>query len=383
MLAHAQMTSAERRLSLLAIIAGCFGAGVGYGALHPLVALSLDEMDVSRGLIGANAALTNLAILIFGPFVPMVARRVGVVRALLATAVIDLVILALFPTFPNFWVWCVLRFAGGAIGVLWWVVTETWLNLIATDANRTRVFGLYGSALSSGFCLGPFAIAGVGSEGWAPWLIVLAAVALSALPIVLARRLAPELPKHPDAHPLAVLRRAPVLLAAAAAAGAADMAVTALLPLYGLSHGFSEQSAALMLTAFTVGTVMLQVPIGWAADVWSRRGMLLLCALLTVLGAALLPLLIGTGFALWALLVVWGGIVFAIYTVALGLLGERFAPAELAMVNAAFIMAYNTGAGLGPVAAGGLMEAWSPDGMTVVVAVSGLMVLLAAVLRRA
>jgi MFS family permease len=132
-----------------------------------------------------------------------------------------------------------------------------------------------------------------------------------------------------------------------------------------------------------VGTVVLQVPIGWAADVWSRRGMLIVCAALTILGAALLPFAIDAGLVLWALLAVWGGIVFAIYTVALGLLGERFAPAELALVNAAFIMAYNTGAGLGPVTAGALMEAWSPDGMTVVVAASGLMVLLAAFFRRA
>jgi MFS family permease len=130
--------------------------------------------------------------------------------------------------------------------------------------------------------------------------------------------------------------------------------------------------------------VALQVPIGWAADVWSRRGTLLLCALLTLVGAALLPLLIGgAGIALWALLAAWGGIVFAVYTVALGLMGERFAPVELAMVNAAFIMAYNVGAGLGPVAAGGLMEAWSPDGLTVVVAASGLMVLIAGLVRRA
>ncbi len=377
------MSPADRRLGLTAVLAGCFGAGVGFGALNPLIALGLENAGVGRDLIGANIAFGNLAIFLAGPFVPLIARRLGVVPSLVATAAIDVVILILYPSFPIYWVWCVLRFAGGAIGVLWWVVTETWLNLIADDTNRSRVFGLYGTALSLGFAIGPFAIAETGSQGFAPWLVVIAALVVSVVPVIMARRVAPLLPRHADVHPFLVVRRAPLLWIAAAAAGAADMAVTALLPLYGLSHGLSESHAALTLSAVTIGTVLLQLPIAWIADKSDRHRTLMVCAGLVIVGALLLPVAMGAGAIVqWTLLVLWGGVLFSIYTVALGMLGERFRSAEITTANAAFILFYNIGSGAGPLAAGSLMETWRPDGLIVVVAIAGLAVLIAGGIRR-
>ncbi|MSP82665.1 MAG: MFS transporter [Alphaproteobacteria bacterium] len=378
------LSPSERRLGLAAILAGCFGAGVGFGALNPLIALGLENQGVGRDLIGVNITLANLAIFIAGPFVPLIARKLGVIPSLLATGAIDIVILILYPSFPLYWVWCLLRFAGGLIGVLWWVVTETWLNLIANDANRSRVFALYGTALSTGFAIGPLAIAETGSRGFAPWFVVVTAVVISIIPIIMARRVAPILPHHQEVRPFLVVRRAPLLWVAAAAAGAADMTTTALVPLFGLSYGLSEADAALTLTAVTVGTVVLQLPIAWIADKWNRRGTLLACAGATTLGALLLPFAMGAGaLAQWSLLMVWGGVMFSVYTVALGLLGERFRPIELTTANAAFILFYNIGSGTGPLAAGTLMEAWRPEGLVVVVAAAGLAVLIAGSFRRA
>lgn len=384
MAGHLQLSPSERRLGLAAILAGCFGAGVGFGALNPLIALGLEYADVGRDLIGVNTALGNLAVFVAGPFVPAIARRIGVVPSLLATAVVDVGILLLYPTFEVYWVWCVLRFAGGLIGVLWWIVTETWLNLIADEGNRSRVFALYGTALSSGFAMGPVAIAETGTKGYAPWLFIVAMLVVSVVPILLARRVAPALPHHEDVRPLLVVRRVPLLWVAAAAAGAADMAVTALIPLFGLSYGLPEAEAALMLSAVTVGTVALQLPIAWIADKSDRHGTLMACAAATIAGALLLPVAVGAHpLAQWVLLAVWGGVLFSVYTVALGLLGERFRPVELATANAAFILFYNAGSGGGPLVAGALMEAWRPEGLVVVVVAAGLAVLVAGAFRRA
>src|SRR3546814_1512334 len=84
----------------------------------------------------------------------------------------------------------------------------------------------------------------------------------------------------------------------------------------------------------------------WSSDVCSSD------LASSLLGALLLPLVIDAGPLLWVHLFLWGGVLFAIYTVTLGLLGDSFAPAQLATANTALIMFYNIGSASGPIIAG-------------------------------
>ena len=102
-----------------------------------------------------------------------------------------------------------------------------------------------------------------------------------------------------------------------------DAANLGLLPVYGVKKGLSQETAALMLTAFIVGNIVLQFPIGWIADHWSKRGMMSICAIVTAIGSALSPWAFGSWF-IWPVLVVTGAASAGIYTLALAELGERF-----------------------------------------------------------
>ena len=51
----------------------------------------------------------------------------------------------------------------------------------------------------------------------------------------------------------------------------------------------------------------LQMPLGWLADRWSRTGVLLLAGAICIVGPVLLSFVLGTGYLLWPLLVVWRG----------------------------------------------------------------------------
>ncbi len=70
----------------------------------------------------------------------------------------------------------------------------------------------------------------------------------------------------------------------------------------------------------------------------------------------------GGRLALYAVLFVWGGSTGALYTVGLAHLGARFAGADLASANAAFVLLYNVGLVIGPPVAGGGMDALPPHG---------------------
>ena len=81
------------------------------------------------------------------------------------------------------------------------------------------------------------------------------------------------------------------------------------------------------------------------------------------------PFLLGSEPWLWAMMFLWGGVSWGIYTLALGLMGEKFPATELAAANAAFVMMYEVGSVGGPIISGAAMDVWPLFGLPIVVAV--------------
>lgn len=377
-IAISEFGRAERWRSLIAVIASVFGVGVSFGALVPLIALILERRGVDAAVIGLNSAMFPLAVLLFTPYLPHVAARLGTMPSMLLGLAVTVGAVLLLPVLPQLWAWFALRFIIGAGVALHWLVSETWMNLVATERNRGTIMGVYATVLAGGFALGPVLLQVTGIEGWSPFLFAAAAIAASALPLLLGIGLAPPLSAHRGRSMWRMLRLAPVAMAAALAGGLTDAAAFVLLPLYGLRVGFEESTAVLLLTVFTAGNLVLQIPIGWLADRVPRRRVLMGCAGVGVVGAALLPATLGSPALLWALLFIWGGTIFAFYTVGLSLLGQSFPAGQFAAANASFIVLYELGSVTGPVIGGAAMDVMGPHGMLVMVGGAALGFLLVA-----
>lgn len=376
------LSAYDRRLSLAAIIGGGFGTGMGMGSVLPLLTLLMEREGASPLFIGLNAAMFPLAVLCFGAFVPRVARGLGMLPAIyLSIAVFAAVIPLYWAT--DIWLWFPLRFIAGCAGALYWILSETWINLVATDQNRGRVTAIYATVLTAGFTLGTFIVQAVGIDGFTPFAIAFVANFFVLLPMPFVRRLAPDLSEQAPMRFRTAFAKAPLILIAVVMGGCIDMAIIALLPIYGLQSGLDWQSATTLLSIFTAGHMVLQLPLGWIADHTDRFRVLVSIVLLALLGAILLPLLSDTRWPLWILLFVWGGVVFGVYTIALALLGERFPAGELAAANALFVMVYETGSLTGPVLAGGAMDTIGRQGLPLVAGLAAAAFLVAiAVLRR-
>jgi len=232
---------------------------------------------------------------------------------------------------------------------------------------RGSVMGAYAAVLAGGFVVGPVLLQITGTEGWLPILVAVAAIAGSALPLLLGLGLAPSVSAHHGASVMRMLRSAFVVMVAAYAGGLTDSGVFVLLPIYGLRTGFDVPTSILLLTVFTAGNLLLQIPIGWIADRMSRRRVLLGCASVGVAGAALLPFFLKQPLLLWPLLFIWGGTVFAFYPVALSLLGQNVPANQFASANASFIVFYELGSISGPVVGGAAMDILGPQGLPLAV----------------
>lgn len=356
------MTGRSRNRSLVAIIGMIGVVGLVFGLTAPLLNLLLERQGMSGRAIGLNGAMTALGALIFTPFIPSVALRVGPFRLLFATLLATALILLAFKLFDDYRAWFVLRFLMGIAVVVPFLISEIWINQIATPQNRGRMLGIYAACISAGFGSGPLLMQVTGVGGWTPFVVAAALVLVAMGAISLARGDSPYLDPMGHKSPLPYVRAAPLAILAGLMYGAIETGIFGLLPVYGVRSGFGEGMAAAQLTVIAAGNILLQYPVGWLADKTPPRRVLMLCAVTGVLGGALLPAL-KDSVLMWPLLFVWGGTITGMYTVALTMLGQKYTGLALASANAALIVAYNAGAMGGPPLLGQAMDLVDPDGL--------------------
>jgi MFS family permease/uncharacterized membrane protein HdeD (DUF308 family) len=342
--------------TMASLVATAMIFGLTYGLSAPLLALNLTQMGFGKSFVGVNAAMHAVGVLIMAFLLPTLAWRVGpklpIAAALLAAAAI----LALFPVMPSIWLWFPLRIALGAASETMFVMSETWLNQLAEDKNRTLTMAIYTAALSLGFALGPVILAVVGTKGLTPFLIGggIALVALLCVAMPWVRAPAFDRPAHPGMW--RYLRLAPVAIGATLVNAALETAGMSFLPLYAMRVGWGERPATLLLSVLLLGAILLQIPIGWLGDQMDRRRLVIGLGFASAAGALIWPLVIGLPYLAYPMLFIWGGLFVGIYTVMMSMVGSRFQGGDLVSIYAVMSIAWGAGAFLGPSAAGAAMD---------------------------
>ncbi|MEO3385613.1 MFS transporter [Mesorhizobium sp. CAU 1741] len=355
-------------LAIGAVTATVTVFAVAQGLSYPLLSFILERQGHSPTLIGLSAAMSPLGMMIAASMVPSVVKRLGGVATVLTCAGLCATLLFLLGATQNVWLWFPLRFFVGVCVIPLYVLSETWMIALAPARARGRFMGVYTSVISLGFAAGPTTLVLVGSQGWPPFLVGICAFLICGSFVFFA---ASRLPRFEDDEQQGTVRRflpvAPTLLLAVVVASAFETAMLSMLPSYGRANAIEEAVMAQLLTVFIIGNVALQVPLGMIADRWSARGVMMLCALMTVAGCALLPLALATPWQ-WPMAFFWGAFAYGIYTMAIVELGQRFSGSMLVAGNAAFAVMWGIGGVSGPPSAGGAMQVLGPNGLPVLLA---------------
>lgn len=350
-----ELTEPERRKSLAAVVLSCFGVGIAFGLGYALTAMTLEARGEPSWVIGLAGAAPSIAILALLPALPYAVARIRPSTAIIAGCICCAAAYGSLYLTDNTAAWIALRFLMGATIALPWIVGETWVNHIADDSHRARIISFYAVSFFSGFALGPVLLEHFGIDS--PWAFAVGAIGalLAAVPIYLARDLAPDLAHEPATGLLGGMRMAPAAMAGGFLGGFLETSHFALLPNVAMAGGMEEGNALRLLTALIVGGLVTQYTLGWIADLTSRKKLLVALGLIYAALIAAFPLTItNTGFAL-ALIFVIGTTVIGLYMVGLAMLGQDVQPSQLATANAAFIMMYTTGSIAGPVISGAVM----------------------------
>lgn len=356
----APLPFAQRYRTIVAAIATIACCDIAMGVTLQLLPLLMEQNKVPAWIMGLNAAMAPLGIMLGGPFLPRIVSRLGSKRVVYASIIVIMVMLACFKLFPSIWAWFAVRFVFGiATGTLF-TVSEAWILSGAEHGNRGRVMGLYTSVLAISFSIGPLIIPFTGINSWLPWLIGIVCVGMSAIPLAFLRISEAAFQHKEGGGFLAFVRRAPLLLFAVGTATFFDAVILSFFPIFGLRSGLAVEQVTMILGVAIIGNALMQLPIGLLADKWSRMGVIVLSAAITTILAISMIWTINS-WLIWPVMLILGTTAFAIYTVALAILGDNFEGPDLIAGSAAFAAMWGIGGLLGPPIAGAATDAFGID----------------------
>ena len=104
-MSHASLSAGGLLLSRSAVIATATIFGLTYSLSAALIAIDLTQRGVTEWLIGVNAAMHAVGILIVALTLPRFVGRAGARTLVLGALVVAAVVLALFPAMPTIWLW--------------------------------------------------------------------------------------------------------------------------------------------------------------------------------------------------------------------------------------------------------------------------------------
>ncbi len=341
--------------SRAAVIMAAMIFGLTYSLSAALIALDLAERGSSDAFIGANAAMHAVGVLAMAFVLPRFAARIGMRRMVISALAVAVVLLVLFPAVPSIWLWFPIRIVLGAASETLFVMSETWLNSLSTDATRARAMAAYTAALSVGFALGPFTPSLVGTQGGTAYWIGAGFSILALMCLAMPGIAQPVFDGPADANPLRFIMLAPLAMAATVLHATVESAGLSFLALYAVKLGWLETEATQLMSCMMVGAIM-QLPIGWLGDKLDRRRMIIVLAGLAVIGALVWPWALLSPWTTYPLLFVWGGVFVGVYTIMLTIVGSRFSGSQLVGIYAAMGLMWGAGALIGPVFAGVAMQ---------------------------
>ena len=340
--------------------------GISLAMSYPLFGLMLERSGASGAMIGLNTMTAAITMVAGAPVMPMMLRRIGIGPLLIGSALALAATMLAIPLYQGFWYWTALRLVFGFAGTILFFASEYWIVATAPAMSRGRVIAVYALCVSGGFALGPLILNLTGLEGSLPFAVAAGVVIAGLAPILWGLRSAPTIDEDDPAPPLAALGvfvTDPGVLFAVVLFGTIEFGAMALIAVWGVRSGLAEADAALLLSVFAFGAMILQMPLGWAADRFDSRRILAVAAA----GSVIAPLaMMAAGPSYWLLLAAvafWGAFSVGLYSVALTEIGARYRGSRLAAANAAIILAYGLGALVSPVLFGLAMDTIRPDGL--------------------
>jgi len=348
-------------LPVLSLLAGIAILLTGIGLLGTLLGVRAGLELFPDNVIGAIMAAYFLGFIV-GTFIcPWLIRRVGHIRAFAAMAAVASATALIHAIMVDPWSWAFCRLLTGICLVGIYMVIESWLNTLAPNHQRGRIFGLYMTVTLLAMAAGQFLFAIGNPQSFVPFALVSMLFSIALVPVVTTRVQQPESVQAPSVGLFNLYRTSPLGAMGSIMAGLVNGAFWGMGAVLALHIGLSGLGVALFMSAIILGGALLQWPIGRLSDRLDRRAVLATTSFLGALvGLSLFFLLESGPLPLGMLLFLYGGTLFSLYSLSVAHANDLVGPGGVLETSRGLLLLYGIGAATGPVLAGVVMQAFGP-----------------------
>ena len=268
----------KKRFTILVIIVSI--SGFSQGMLLPLISIIFERDGVSSALNGLNATGLYIGTLLISPFIEQPLRKWGYKPIILIGGALVFISLMIFPLWKSVTFWFVLRLLIGVGDHALHYATQTWITSTADHKSLGKGMAIYGLSFSTGFAVGPLMVQLIQITEALPFIVssIMCLIAWSF--VFFLRNEKPErLTGDMNARGWNRYKVAIVFgwiaFLGPFVYGFLESSLNALFPVYALRIGFEVDMIPVILSVFTFGGILTQVPLGALGDKIGRRNILM------------------------------------------------------------------------------------------------------------
>ncbi|MFV0513125.1 MAG: MFS transporter [Jhaorihella sp.] len=343
------------------------------GGVGPLDALSGLQLDFTKGQIGLLGSAHFLGFFLGCWWAPRLMGGVGHSRAFAAFTAVGTIGLLAHMLLIGPYAWAAMRVATGLCVAGCYTVIEAWLQARLTNEIRGRTMGIYRVVDMSGSLVAQMLIAVLEPASYVSYNLLAILCCAALLPLTLSRMAQPETPDAPRLRPMLVWRLSPLATVGVVVAAVSSASFRMVGPLYGEAVGLNAGQIAWFLAAFVLGGALAQFPVGWLADKYDRRWVLIWLSVAAIAAAGVTVTAQGMGSAaVMSAAFVFGATTFPVYSVSAAHAHDFAETSERVELSAALMFFYALGAIAAPYAASLLIEYSGPPAMFILIALAHL-----------
>lgn len=344
-------------ISFAALLLSVVFLQLSSGGVGPLDALSGLALDFTPAQVGFLGSAHFLGFFVGCWWAPRLMGSVGPSRAFAAFAAAGAIGLMSHMMIVDPMAWAVMRVASGMCVAGCYTVIESWLNAKVTNESRGRTMGMYRVVDMGASLVAQLLIAFLEPASFISYNLLAIICCASLMPLALTTSKPPETPQAPRLRPMIAVRRSPLAAAGVIVAGLTSAAFRMVGPVYGQEVGLRADQIGLFLAAFVAGGALAQYPVGWLADKFDRRWVLIWLSVAATL-SCVTTVTLGTGSTgvIMASAAFFGFTTFPIFSVAAAHAHDFAESHERVELSAALMFLFALGAIASPVVTSALIE---------------------------
>lgn len=343
---------------------------LGSGTLGPLDALSGAVLGFSTREIGLLGSAHFAGFFIGCLVTPKILGRVGHSRAFAAFAAIGAVGALLHPLWQDPYAWAGMRILSGASVAGCYTIVESWLQAKANNTNRGRISSVYRTVDMIASLVAQLLIGFLEPATYVSYNIVACFLCFCLLPLTLTSAVAPPTPETPKVSILSAIRLSPLGAAGVVTVGLTNSSFRMVGPVYGNQNGLTASEIGLFLAAALAGGALAQPVVGWLADKFDRRWVLIVISALALGVCGFISTRPDAqsfeDLAIASFL--FGASAFPLYSVSAAHANDYATPESVVELNASLMVLYGIGAIVSPLLASELISQYGPSAMFLYIA---------------